>query len=150
MTVSFEEYSKMLEKNTKLIEMLNMQTEENNKLIEMLNKQVTENKKLVERINEQKNLVLENKRLNILVENMQLQLNSLQKMIFGAKREQTPASNLAKDIVNGTQCSMFEKNELDRIEDDENFKKELKESRKELMAYKKKNNRNRKRKARRN
>ena len=117
MTVPFEEYKKILEEKTKLIELLSEQAEEN--------------RKLMKKINKQQDLALENKRLNILVENMQLQLNSLQKMIYGAKREQTPSSNVVEDIVNGTQCSMFEKNKLSEIKDDEKFKEELKESRKE-------------------
>ena len=129
MSVSYEEYQKLLEENKKLIELLNNQNIEINKLIE--------------KINEQQNLTLENKRLNILVENMQLQLNSLQKMIFGEKREKTPSFDVTEDIVNGTQCTMFENNNLKRIEDDKKFKQDLKESREELMVYRKKHNRTR-------
>ena len=129
MTISFEEYNKILKEKAELVE--------------MLCKQIEENKKLMKKINKQQNLELENKRLSILVENMQLQLNSLQKMIFGEKREKTPSSDVTEDIVNGTQCTMFENNDLKKIEDDEKFKQELKESREDLMVYRKKHNRTR-------
>ena len=118
MTVQYEEYQKVVELNKNLVEQI---------------------QNLTKLLNEQESLRTENKNLKILVENMQLQINSLQKMVFGSKRESTPPS----DIIEGTQCSIFENNNLNSIEKNEDFKQELKDSRKELMVYKKKDNRTR-------
>ena len=55
--------------------------------------------------NEIKNRDNEINNLKIKVENQQLQINLLNKYLFGSKRESTPKKE--ENIVEGTQCNIF-------------------------------------------
>ena len=82
------------------------------------------------------NLVAENQKLKqeimelkIKVENQQLHINTLNKYIFGSKRESTPKE---ENIVEGKQCSIF-----GEIEDEE-LKKQVEEKTEEIIVHRKK------------
>ena len=76
----------------------------------------------------------ENSSLKIKVENLQLQINTLNRYLFGPKRE-----NVKKDeiIVNGEQMSIFEERAEEKVE----ISKEVGKAVEELTVYRKKNNR---------
>lgn len=71
-------------------------------------------------------------KLLLTIENMQLQINSMQKMMFGSKRETTPKQ---ENIAEGTQCSLFNdaKGRLD-----EELEKQIDDNIEELTVYRKK------------
>ena len=81
---------------------------------------VAENQKLKQEITE----------LKIKVENQQLHINTLNRYIFGSKRESTPKE---ENIVEGKQCSIF-----GEIEDEE-LKKQVEEKTEEIIVHRKKN-----------
>ena len=82
---------------------------------------VAENQKLKQEITE----------LKIKVENQQLHINTLNRYIFGSKRENTPKE---ENLVEGTQCSIF-----GEIEDKE-LKQEVEEKTEEIIVHRKKKN----------
>lgn len=65
---------------------------------------------------EYQKMKLANENLMEVVQNQQLEINSLKRMIFGQKREYTPKK---EQLENVTQCSLFD--------DNENVEKEIKE-----------------------
>lgn len=69
-------------------------------------------------------------KLQITVENQELQINTLQRYIFGPRREHTPKE---ENIVNGVQCSIFGEPE------DEHLKKQVEEKTEEIIVHRKKN-----------
>ena len=73
---------------------------------------------------------LENK-----VQNLQLQNQSLTRMLFGAKRERTP---IADEIVDGIQYSLFAEQELKEIEMDKSVDKEIEETTENDIVHTKK------------
>ncbi len=84
------------------------------------------------------NLVAENQKLKqeimelkIKVENQQLHINTLNRYIFGSKRENTPKE---ENLVEGTQCSIF-----GEIENKE-LKQEVEEKTEEIIVHRKKRN----------
>ena len=79
---------------------------------------------------EYQKLKQENTELKIKVENQQLQINALNRYIFGSKKESTPKE---ENIVEGTQCSIFGEPE------DEELKKIVEEKTEEIIVHKKKN-----------
>lgn len=80
---------------------------------------VAENQKLQSEITE----------LKIKVENQQLHINTLNKYIFGSKRESTPKE---ENIVDGTQCSIF-----GEVKDEE-LKQQIEEKTEEIVVHRKK------------
>ena len=66
---------------------------------------------------------------DIEIENLKLHINTLNKYIFGSKRELTPKEY---NIVEGTQCSIFGEIE------DENLKEQVEEKTEEIIVHKKK------------
>ena len=100
---------------------------------------VIQNTKLQQQVKE-KNDEIENKdieinNLKIKVENQQLQINLLNRYVFGSKRETTPKQE--ENLVEGTQCSIFGKSE------DEEVKKQVEEKTEEITVYRKKKNKKR-------
>ena len=73
---------------------------------------------------------LENK-----VQNLQLQNQSLTRMLFGAKRERTP---IADEIIDGVQYSLFAEQELKEQQMDKNVDKEIEEETEKEIVYTKK------------
>ena len=67
---------------------------------------------------------------NIEIENLKLHINTLNRYIFGSKRESTPKE---ENIVEGTQCSIF--GELEN----EELKKQVEEKTEEIIVHRKKN-----------
>ena len=67
---------------------------------------------------------------DIEIENLKLQINTLNRYIFGSKRESTPKE---ENIVEGTQCSIF-----GEIEDEE-LKDKVEEKTEEIIVHRKKN-----------
>ena len=65
------------------------------------------------------------------IENLKLHINTLNRYIFGSKRESTPKEE--DNIVEGTQCSIF--GELE----DEDVKKQVAEKTEEIIVHRKKN-----------
>ena len=86
-----------------------------------------------ELISEIKKLQQENKAKDIEIENLKLHINTLNRYIFGSKREATPKKE--ENIVAGTQCSIF--GELK----DEEIQKQVEEKTEEITVYRKKKNR---------
>jgi transposase/IS1 family transposase len=82
---------------------------------------IAENKKLKEKV----------VNLQIKVENQQLHINTLNRYIFGSKRETTPKE---ENIVEGTQCSIF------GVPEDEEVKKQVENKTEEITVYRKKKN----------
>lgn len=74
------------------------------------------------------------KKLQIKYDNLELELNSLKRIVFGQKREQTPK----QDVINGNvQCSLFmEQEDIEQI--DEKMKEEVKEKLEEITIHRKK------------
>ena len=87
-------------------------------------------KKYQEAQKENQELKQENTELKIKVENQQLQINALNRYVFGAKRESTPKE---ENIVEGVQCSIFGEPE------DEELKEQIDEKTEEIIVHKKKN-----------
>lgn len=81
---------------------------------------------------ENSSLKNENSNLKVKVENQQLQINSLNRMLFGSKREATPKQE--ENLVEGTQCSIF------GVPEDEEIQKQIKEKTEEITVYRKKKN----------
>ena len=69
-----------------------------------------------ELMSEYKKMKFENENLVKIIENQQLELNTLKRVIFGQRREYTPQK---EQLENVTQCSLFD--------DDENVEKEIKD-----------------------
>jgi transposase/IS1 family transposase len=84
-----------------------------------------------ELIAENNKLKEENTKLKIKVENQQLHINTLNRYIFGSKRETTPKE---ENIVEGTQCSIF------GVPEDEEVKKQVENKTEEITVYRKKKN----------
>ena len=78
---------------------------------------------------ENQKLKQENTELKIKVENQQLHINTLNRYIFGSKRENTAKE---ENIVEGTQCSIF-----GEIKDEE-LKKQIEEKTEEIVVHRKK------------
>lgn len=74
----------------------------------------------------------ENSVLKAKVENQQLQINVLNRYLFGSKRESTQTKE--ENIVEGTQCSIF------GVPEDEEVKKQIEEKTEEITVYRKKKN----------
>ena len=74
-------------------------------------------------------LVAENKKQAIEIENLKLQIQTLNRYLFGSKRESTPKE---ENIVEGTQCSIFGEPE------NEELKKQVEEKTEEITVYRKK------------
>lgn len=74
----------------------------------------------------------ENTALKAKVENQQLQINVLNRYLFGSKRESTNTKK--ENIVEGTQCSIF------GVPEDENVKQQIEEKTEEITVYRKKKN----------
>lgn len=70
--------------------------------------------------------------LKVKVENQQLQINVLNRYLFGSKREST--SKQEENLVEGTQCSIF------GVPEDEEVQKQVKEKTEEITVYRKKKN----------
>ena len=87
---------------------------------------VAENQKLY---SENRELKQENTELKITVENQQIHINTLNRYIFGSKRENTPKE---ENIVEGTQCSIF--GEIK----DEGLKQQVAEKTEEIIVHRKK------------
>ena len=81
-----------------------------------------------------KELVEENKKLNIKLQNAELELTALRRIVFGSKRENTPVNK--EQLVDSDQCSLFETEK----EADENLEKQEKEKIEEIVVHRKKNN----------
>ena len=86
-------------------------------------------------------LVAENKKINgeltntkIKLQNAELELATLRKIVFGSKREKTAVNN--EQLENSNQCSLFETEE----EADANLKKQEEEKVEEITVHRKKNN----------
>lgn len=79
-------------------------------------------------------LLEENKKQAIEIENLELQLNWFKKHVFGSKREKTPEE---ETIVEGIQCSVF-----GEVEDEE-IKEKVKEETEKITVHKNKNTRKR-------
>ena len=79
-------------------------------------------------------LVEENKKLNIKLQNAELELTALRRIVFGSKRENTPVNK--EQLVDSDQCSLFETEK----EADENLEKQEKEKIEEIVVHRKKNN----------
>ena len=78
---------------------------------------------------ENQKLTQENRELKIKVENQQIHINTLNRYIFGARKESTPKE---ENIVEGTQCSIF-----GEIKDEE-LKKQVEEKTEEIVVHRKK------------
>lgn len=89
---------------------------------------VIQNEKLQQQI---KDRDIEINNLKIKVENQQLQINLLNRYVFGAKRESTPTQE--ENLVEGTQCSIF-----GEVKDEE-IKEQVEEETEEITVNKKKN-----------
>lgn len=85
-----------------------------------------ENKKLKQEVTE-KNIEITN--LKIKVENQELHINTLNRYIFGSKRETTKKE---ENIVEGKQCSIFGE------PNNEELKEQIEEKTKEIIVHKKK------------
>lgn len=72
----------------------------------------------------------ENTKLKIRVENQEMQINALNRYIFGSKRETMPKE---ENIVEGTQCSIF------GMPENEEIKEQIEEKTEEITVHKKKN-----------
>ena len=79
-------------------------------------------------------LVEENKKLNIKLQNAELELTALRRIVFGSKGENTPVNK--EQLVDSDQCSLFETEK----EADENLEKQEKEKIEEIVVHRKKNN----------
>lgn len=73
----------------------------------------------------------ENTNLKIKVENQELQINWLNRYVFGSKKEATPKE---ENIVEGTQCSIF------GVPEDEELKEQIQTKTEEIIVHRKKNN----------
>ena len=73
--------------------------------------------------------------LKVKVENQQLQINLLNRYVFGSKRESTKMQE--DNLVEGTQCSIF-----GEVKDEE-IKEQVEEKTEEITVYRKKNNKKR-------
>ncbi len=80
---------------------------------------------------ENRKLQQQNAEQAIEIENLKLQINTLNRYIFGSKKESTPKE---ENIVEGTQCSIFGEPK------DEELKKEVEEKTEEITVYRKKKN----------
>ena len=72
----------------------------------------------------------ENTKLKIRVENQEMQINALNRYIFGSKRETMPKE---ENIVEGTQCSIF------GMPENEEIKEQIEEKTEGITVHKKKN-----------
>ena len=70
--------------------------------------------------------------------NLKLEINTLRKMVFGHKRENTP--NNQEQMADSEQCSLFATEE----EANEHLEKEIEEKIEEVTVYKKKNKKEKK------
>lgn len=83
-------------------------------------------------IEENKKLKQENKAKDIEIENLKIHINTLNRYIFGSKRESTPKEE--ENIVEGIQCSLF-----GEIKDEE-IKQQVEKKTEEITVYRKKKN----------
>lgn len=81
---------------------------------------------------EKSSLEQENTNLKEKVENQQLQINVLNRYLFGSKREATQKTD--ENIIVGTQCSIF------GVPEDEEIKKQVEEQTEKITVYRKKKN----------
>ena len=84
-----------------------------------------------ELIAENEKLQLTNKQQAIEIENLKLHINTLNRYIFGSKRESTPKEE--ENIVEGTQCSIFGEPE------NEELKEQIEEKTEEIIVHRKQN-----------
>lgn len=75
-------------------------------------------------------LVTENKKQAIEIENLKLHINTLNRIIFGSKRESTPKE---ENVIEGIQTSIFGEIEDSKLE------KQVEEKTEEIIVHKKKN-----------
>ena len=87
-----------------------------------------ENQRLRQTVTEKNKEITEK---DIEIENLKLHINTLNRYIFGSKRESTPKEE--ENIVEGTQCSIFGEPE------DEELKKQVEEKTEEIIIHRKKN-----------
>lgn len=83
------------------------------------------------------NKISENEKLKVQVENQNLEINNLKRIIYGVKREYTPKK---EQEVSTQQCSLFS----DEQNIDAEIKEEVKQNVEEVTVYKKKNNKTKK------
>lgn len=83
------------------------------------------------------NKISENEKLKIQVENQNLEINNLKRIIYGVKREYTPKK---EQVENTQQCSLF----ADDQNIDNEIKEQIKENVEEITVYKKKNTKTKK------
>ena len=83
------------------------------------------------------NKISENEKLKIQVENQNLEINNLKRIIYGVKREYTPKK---EQVENTQQCSLF----ADDQDIDKEVKEQIKENVEEITVYKKKNTKTKK------
>ena len=81
------------------------------------------------------NLTTKNQALENKVQNLQLQNQSLTKMLFGAKRERTPIAN---EVVDGVQYSLFVEQEMKEQQMDKQVDKEIEETTENDIVHTKK------------
>ena len=79
--------------------------------------------------NENQTLKETNKKQAIEIENLKLQINLLNKYLFGSKKESTPKE---ENIVEGIQCSIFDGTEEPEV------KKQIEEKTEEITVHRKK------------
>lgn len=87
----------------------------------------TENEIIINENNKLKQVVTEK---DIEIENLKLQINVLNRYVFGSKRESTPKEEA--NIVEGVQCSIFGEIE------DEDLKEDVEEKTEEIIVHRKK------------
>lgn len=89
-------------------------------------------KQLNEALKTIENLKTINQNLENKVQNLQLQNQSLTRMLFGAKRERTPITD---EVVDGVQYSLFAEQEIQEEEMDKNIDKEIEAVTEETITY---------------
>lgn len=80
---------------------------------------------------ENKKLQQQNKQKDIQIENLKLHINTLNRYIFGSKREATPKKE--ENLIEGTQCSIFGVPKDEEIQKQVKEKSELKQIGKEVV-----------------
>ena len=93
---------------------------------------IDENEKIQNENKQLKQVVTER---DIEIENLKLHINTLNRYIFGSKRESTPKQE--ENLVEGTQCSIFGEVK------DEQIREQVEENTEKITVHRKKNNRKR-------
>lgn len=125
----YEKYNKIQKEKIELeTENTNLQKDKT----ELENENTNLQKDKTELENKLTTLQDENSKLKIKVENQELHINTLNRYIFGAKRENI--KNEEENIVDGVQCSIF------GIPEDEEIKKDITEKTEKITIYRKKKN----------